>query len=195
MLLPSLILIAIFWLLGAALPATLATSLWLTFLYALSFIAGLFLYAEPSIEQAIYRNGPVSLMAALLAFAAAQVLDLLHALPLPQSGGYLLTAILAGSFPWFGVIAFLGLAKRFLVANNAALDYLKEAVLPYFLLHMFILSAFGYLFLEHSRLPGALQGVIIISCTVASLALLFEFVIKRVGPLRFLFGMKARPRV
>jgi hypothetical protein len=105
-----------------------------------------------------------------------------------------LSAILAGGFPWFGAIGFLGLGKRFFSFTNWALEYLKEAVFPYFLLHMLILSIFGYIFLELASLPGVLQCIAIISCSVLSLALLYEFLIKRNAFLRIIFGLKSRPR-
>lgn len=182
------------WLLGMVTPATAASTLWVASLCALSFIAGALLYADPVIERAIARDGPVALVLAALCLAVEQMLVARHALPLPHSGGYALSALLAGSFPWFGAIGFLGLAKRFLSFTNQSLDYLKEAVFPYFLLHMLVLSAFGYIFLEHSDLPGALQCVAIIACSGLSLALLYESVIKRVAFLRVIFGLKPRPR-
>lgn len=194
-LMAGLIFVVWFWFLGMVMPTTVASALWLTSLCTLSFIAGALLYADPSIEQAIARDGPTALLLATLCFVIAQILVTKNALPLPHSGGYALTAILAGSFPWCGAIAFLGLAKRLFNYTNRVVEYLREAVFPYFLLHMLILSGFAYIFLEYSSLPGVLQGVAILSCSVLSLALLYAFLIKRTAFLRFIFGLKARPRM
>lgn len=182
------------WFLGVALPTTVASTLWIASLCALSFIGGAFLYADPSIERAVERDGPAALVLAMLCFVVEQILVNTTTLPLPHSGGSALSDILAGSFPWLGAIACLGLAKRFCSFTNRTLEYLKEAVFPYFLLHMLVLSVFGYLFLEHSSVPGVVQIVAIISCSVLSLALLYEFVIKRAAFLRLMFGLKVRPR-
>lgn len=190
----GLLFVVWFWFLGVALPATAVSTLWIASLCVLSFIAGVVLYADPAIERAVARDGPAALVLATLCFAIAQIMAITHALPLPHSGGYALTAIFAGGFPWFGAIACLGLAKRFWNFTNRALEYLKEAVFPYFLLHMLVLSIFGYIFLELSHVPGVVQGVAIILCSALALALLFEFVIKRNDLLRFMFGMKPRPR-
>ncbi|MGO8948739.1 MAG: acyltransferase family protein [Ktedonobacterales bacterium] len=189
-LIAGLVFILCAWLLGVALGVTTANTVWLAFLYPLSFIGGVFLYADPSIEQAIFRDGPAALVLGTLCFVVGQILVTIHALPPPHSGSYVFTAILQGSFPWFGAIAFLGLGKRFFSFTNATLKYLNEAAFPYFLLHILILSIFGYIFLRQPSLPGVLQGVAIIACSFASLTLLYEFVIKRNPVLRFIFGMK-----
>ena len=193
-LLVGLVFVICAWVLGMVLPITLVTTLWPAALYVLSFIAVVLLYADPAIERAIARDGPAALLLASLCFAIEQVLVARNALPLPHSAGYILSAILAGSFPRFGVIGFLGLAKRFFSFDNTTLEYLKEAAFPYFLLHMLVLSLFGYIFLVHTNLPSVLQGVAIISCSALSLALLYEFLIKRNAVLRFLFGLKPRPQ-
>jgi hypothetical protein len=182
------------WFLGMVLPTTAASTVWVASLCVLSFIAGVLLYAEPAIEQAVERDGPAALVLATLCFVVEQILVATDTLPLPHSGGYTVSAILAGCFPWFGAIGVLGVAKRLLSFTTRALEYLKEAVFPYFLLHMLVLALFGYIFLEYSRLPGVVQGVAIMICSALSLALLYEFVIKRVAFTRFIFGMKARPR-
>lgn len=193
-LLAGLLFVVWLWVLGMALPTTVASTLWIASLCALSFIAGVLLYADPSIERAVARDGPVALVLAALCFGIEQILVITNALPPPHSGGSALSAILAGSFPWFGAIGVLGLAKRRFSFTNRALEYLKEAVFPYFILHMLILSLFGYLFLAYSQLPAVAQCAAIISCSVLTLALLYEFLIKRNAFLRFIFGMKSRPR-
>jgi acyltransferase-like protein len=193
-LIAGLILIVWSWFLGMVMPTAVASALWIATLCELSFIAGVFLYADPTIEQAVKQDGSVALVLAMLAFGIEQILVITNALPLPRSGGYALSAILAGSIPWCGAIASLGLGKRFLGFTNRTLEYLKEAAFPYFILHMLILSVFAYIFLKHSGLPGILQGAAIISCWALSLALLYEFLIKRTAFLRVIFGMKAQPR-
>ena len=190
----GLIFVVCAWVLGVALPMTVASPLWVASLCVLSFIAGVLLYTDPAIEQAIVRDSPAALLLATLCFVIEQLLVAKNALPLPHSGSYILSAILAGSFPWFGAIAFLGLTRRFFSFTNRALEYLKEAVFPYFILHMLIVTLFGYIFLVQTNLSGVLQGVAIISCSVLALALLYEFLIKRNAFLRFMFGLKSGPR-
>ncbi len=193
-LLAGLIFIACSSVLAMALPTSVASTLWLAALCVLSFVAGALLYADASIEQAITRDGPAALVLATLCFVIVQLLVTGKALLLPHSVGYVLSAVLAGAFPWFGMIGFLGLGKRYFSFTNRALEYLKEAVFPYFLLHMLVFSVFGYIFLAHTRLPGVLQVAAILSCSVLTLALLYELLIKRIAVLRVIFGLKSRTR-
>ena len=194
-LLGGLIFMVCSWVLGMALPAAVASTLWLAALCVLSFVAGVLLYADATIEQAIARDGPAALVLATLCFAIDQILVTKNALPLPHAGSYVLSAMLAGGFPWFGAIAFLGLAKRFFSFTNRVLEYLKAAVFPYFLLHMLVLSIFGYIYLAHTHLPGVVQVAAIVSCSALALALLYELLIKRIAFLRVIFGLKSRPRI
>ena len=85
-LMAGLVFVAYSWVLGAAAPTTIASSFWLISLYALSFIAGLYLYADPSIEQAIFRDGPVALVLAIIAFGIEQILVTLQTLPARSLG-------------------------------------------------------------------------------------------------------------
>lgn len=190
----GLIFVVCAWVLGMVLPVNSVGTLWPATLYTLSFIAGVLLYSDPGIEQAIARDGPAALMLASLCFVVEQILVANNALPLPHSGGYVFTAILAGGFPWFGALGFLGITTRFFRFDNRTLQYLKEAAFPYFLLHMLVLSLFGYIMLVYTSLPGIVQGMAIISCSALSLALLYELLIKRYPVLRFLFGLKSRPQ-
>ena len=190
----GLIFVVCAWVLGMVLPVNSVSTLWPAALYVLSFIAGVLLYSDPEIEQAIARDGLAALVLAALCFVVEQILVTNNAVPLPHSGGYVFTAILAGSFPWFGALGFLGITTRFFRFDNRTLRYLKEAAFPYFLLHMLVLSLFGYIILVHTSLPGIVQGMAIISCSALSLALLYEFLIKRYPVLRFLFGLKSRPQ-
>ena len=183
------------WVLGLVLPVTSVKTLWRAALYVLSFIAGVLLYSDPAIEHAIARDGLAALLLATLCFVIEQVLVARSALPLPHSGGYVFSAILAGGVPWFGAIGFLAPAQRFFSFANPTLEYLREAAFPYFLLHMLMLSLFGYIFLVHTNLPGVLQGVAIISCSALSLVLLYDCLIKRYVVLRFIFGLKSRPHL
>jgi glucans biosynthesis protein C len=119
------------------------------------------------------------------------ILAIRYILPMPHASNFVFTAMLIGSIPWCGAIAFLGLAKRFLSATNRALAYLKEAVFPWFLLHMLTLTVFTYLFLKQTSLPAVLQAAAIVSGSAVTLAVLYELVIKKSAFLRFILGMKS----
>lgn len=185
--------VAVSWLSGVVAPTSGVRSLWLVILYVLCYIAGGLLYADPAIERAVARDSFAALALAICCFLIDQFLAPGAGSALSSPGSSLLFAALAGCFPWFGVVAFLGVSKRLFDFSNPATEYLREVVFPYFLLHMLVLSLMSYVILEHSRMWGILQAVTIIACSAASLALVYEGLIRRYGFLRLLFGLKRRP--
>lgn len=81
------------------------------------------------------------------------------------------------------------MGQRYLNRKNAALAYLGEAVLPYYILHQTIIVVAAYQMIG-SGVPAAPEAGIIIVATVGGCALLYEFAIRRSRWLRPLFGLK-----
>jgi hypothetical protein len=74
------------------------------------------------------------------------------------------------------------------------LQYAQEAVLPFFLLHQPVIIAIAFYVVQwEAGIPVKLVTVVLGSFTV-TLAI-YELLIRRIGPLRTLFGMKAPPRI
>lgn len=94
-------------------------------------------------------------------------------------------------YAWSVIVALLGLAQRFLNRPSPALTYLTGAVFPYYILHQTIIVAAGY-YLTQLHLGVGVEFALVMTATVGGCALLHEFVIRRVVPLRPLFGMKVR---
>jgi glucan biosynthesis protein C len=82
---------------------------------------------------------------------------------------------------------------RYLDFSNKWLEYAQEAVLPFFLLHQPVIVAIAFYVVQwNAGIPVKLVTVVLGSLAV-TLAI-YELLIRRIGPLRALFGMKARPR-
>jgi len=98
-------------------------------------------------------------------------------------------------YAWSVIVALLGLAQRFLNRPSRTLTYLTGAVFPYYILHQTIIVAAGY-GLTQLHLGAGIEVALVMAATVGGCALLHEFVIRRLAPLRPLFGLKvhARPR-
>lgn len=99
---------------------------------------------------------------------------------------------LRGLFAWTTLLAILAWAKHALNRPFRWLPYATEAVFPWYVLHQSatVLLAF---WLVPLKLGAPLEATLVVVGTVASCALLHEFVIRRVGFLRPLFGLKRRP--
>lgn len=90
---------------------------------------------------------------------------------------------------WTWIVAVLGFAHRHLNRPFPWLGYANEAVYPWYVLHQTITVVAGY-WLSTLALGPVAEPVLVIVATIGGCALLHEFVIRRSGALRPLFGMK-----
>jgi len=94
---------------------------------------------------------------------------------------------------WCWVLAFVGLARRYLTRRTPFLQYANEAVLPVYVLHQTVILGVGY-FVVQWAIPGLLKWAIIFVLSLAVIMALYEFLIRRFNVVRVLFGLKWRPR-
>ncbi|WP_310394629.1 acyltransferase family protein [Hymenobacter sp.] len=93
---------------------------------------------------------------------------------------------------WGWILCFIGFARHHLQRSNAFLAYTNEAVYPFYILHQTVLIILGYYVLQWSA-GIAIKYAVIVAGTFAGTAFLYEFVVRRVGILRLLFGLKPAP--
>ena len=89
----------------------------------------------------------------------------------------------------FGVFGF---GYKYLNKPSALLSYLSQAAYPVYIVHMLALYAGAY-FILPLNLPVFLKFVLIVIFTGIVCFALYEFVIKRLGIARTLFGLKWEP--
>jgi peptidoglycan/LPS O-acetylase OafA/YrhL len=90
---------------------------------------------------------------------------------------------------WSWVLTILGFSMKYINFNRPVLSYANEAVLPFYILHQPVLLSVGY-FVVQWTIPSVAKFFIIDILSFAIIMVLYEFVVRRVNPLRFLFGMK-----
>lgn len=93
------------------------------------------------------------------------------------------------SLSW--IVFFLSMAAKFLSKKSKALAYGNEAVLPFYILHQTIILLVGW-FVIQGELSIPVKYIIISITSFALIIGLYEFLIKRINALRFLFGMRAK---
>lgn len=109
----------------------------------------------------------------------------------PRSpGAFLLwTVITINCWCWTALMLSVGM--RYLDVQIKWPQYGQEAVLPFFLLHQPVIVVIAFYGVQwHAGIPVKLLTVVI-SSFIGTLAI-YELVVRRIGPLRVLFGMKAR---
>ncbi len=90
---------------------------------------------------------------------------------------------------WFWIVAILGLGYRYLNRPSRLLSYLNEAVYPFYILHQTIIIMLGATLTTYSVGAGVEASLIIVG-TFGGCWLLYEFLIRRFGLLRLVFGME-----
>lgn len=88
------------------------------------------------------------------------------------------------------IVTIIGFAATYLNRPSARLSYLSEAAYPVYIIHMLMLYGASAILFPLS-IPVELKFFLTLTLTVAGSMLFFEFVVKRISVLRFLFGLKA----
>jgi len=101
-----------------------------------------------------------------------------------QAPGYLI-AIESNSWI-FGVFGF---GYKYLNKPGKTLNYLSKAAYPVYIIHMFVLYA-GAMFILPLEIPNIWKFAGIIVFTVTACYLIYEFIIRRIGVFRPVFGLK-----
>ena len=169
---------------------------WADFIFRMSFfVLGYLLFADERITGAVRRDWWL-----LLALGTAIVLGLLAmygvGLPVmtwgvdPSYPQFYLILSLTTPVAFCYTLTMLFVGMRFLDFTNRWLRYGQEAALPFFVLHQPAIVVIAFLVVQWNMglLPKLV--VVVVSSFVVALGL-YELLIRRIRPLRVLFGMKA----
>ncbi|MCJ7729306.1 MAG: hypothetical protein MUO27_05465, partial [Sedimentisphaerales bacterium] len=106
--------------------------------------------------------------------------------------GWLL-ALLRAFNAWAWLIVICGFGSGHLNFSNRFLRYASEAVLPFYILHQTVILAIGFYVVQ---LDMAIWAKFVVIATTSFLAIiaLYNLLVKHMNILRFLFGMKLKPR-
>jgi glucan biosynthesis protein C len=171
---------------------------WGDFFYLMTFfVSGYLLFAHPGFARAIRRDWAILLAVAVITtIAAAGValavdsFDMEAAARTPQE--FLIWAlVVVNGWSWTTFMLYVGM--RYLDFTNRVLQYGQQAVLPFFLLHQPVIIAIAFYVVQWDQGIPVKLAVVLLGSFAATMAI-YELVIRRVGFLRFLFGMKAPAR-
>jgi glucan biosynthesis protein C len=161
-----------------------------------AFVAGFVAAGERGVQRAIDRHWVAALT---LAFAISGALcawafpgNVLDRLPAPWSGEGVLLGTAYGCAAGAWILALLGFARRHHARRSAALDRASELAYPFYVLHHGVIIAFAFLVVQWQASIAVRLTVLAGASLVATLALCTT--IGWIGPVRILFGLRARPR-
>lgn len=91
------------------------------------------------------------------------------------------------SLAWIGML--IGLGDKYLNFDHRFLSYANQAVLPFYILHQVVLLLIG-VYIVQLQISTLEKYLIIVLLSFGVIMMLYELLIRRLRPLRFLFGMK-----
>ncbi|KST68541.1 acyltransferase family protein [Mastigocoleus testarum] len=164
---------------------------WNLFSYVVFLLGGYFIVTEQRIEQAVDQNFIPALVFAVFTTLLLLQPDLNQLMRDKNYGswGYTLMITLRSFNSWFWIVAFLGMGRKFLSFSSPTLRYLSEASLPFYMLHQTIIVLIGFI-IATWEIGIFAKFIVLSSFTLTAIAFLYELLIRRIGLLRFFFGLK-----
>ena len=171
---------------------------WADFFFLFTFfVIGCVVMSDERFRQAVWRDWPITLVLGTLAFAGGAAIAIstgeLDIEGVPHTPLEFLWWGLVATCGWCWTAFFLFVGMRFLNFSNRLLQYGQDAIVPFYLVHQPVIVVISYYVVQWDvgLLPKML--VVVLGSFVLSIGL-YELIIKRVGILRPLFGMKAGRR-
>ncbi|NTU82919.1 MAG: acyltransferase family protein [Chloroflexales bacterium] len=161
---------------------------WNLLAYAQFFLYGFVIATHAAVRRAVERSRWISLGVGALT-AAGLIAAFAGAIRLPGELQLLVTGVFFVLNGWLWVLATLGFASWYLTRTAPLLSYANEAVLPFYVLHQSALIVIGY-FVVGWPIPDPLKFLVIAGGSFGLIMLTYEYLIRRVNVLRFLFGMR-----
>ncbi|MGE5264042.1 MAG: acyltransferase [Acidobacteriota bacterium] len=158
------------------------------------FVLGFVLFSDHRFAQAIRRDWLIVLITGIAGVVALFVLyffgDPFTWVSNPKIPEFYLVQLLVTvlAFCWSVFMLFIGM--RFLDFTSEALRYAQQAVLPFFIVHQPVVIVVAFFVVQwDAGIP--LKAIVVISGALVACLTLYEFVIRRIGLFRTIFGMTA----
>jgi glucan biosynthesis protein C len=167
------------------------------FVYAVFFLIGYLIPADERFTESLKRHGWVSLALGTVGFGVVMGIFMkLGRNPLDSSSfswTYVFSQVIWSVASWCWIVFILSMGAKHLNLNNRVLAYANEAVLPFYVLHQTVVLLVGW-FIVPLRLPIVPKYVIISASSFVVIMAIYELLVKRISPMRFLFGMRLKGR-
>lgn len=157
---------------------------WSVLTYLVFFILGYVVACEPQLQKSIQRH-----RIAALALGITTTIFGYFLVKAGISSREFWVAFLRAFNSWFWLTAILGFGGRYLTFNNRLLKYANEAVLPFYILHQTVIVIMGLFIIGWNISVGA-KYLFLVVVSFSIIVSIYEFAVRRLSPMRFLFGMK-----
>jgi peptidoglycan/LPS O-acetylase OafA/YrhL len=165
--------------------------------YLLFFISGYLFIADERFTQAIRRDWwlhlTLGILCTLFIFSVAFGVPVYDWMGSRGTPAFYLTWAVWGLNSWCWTMVFLYLGMRYLDFTNKGLQYSREASYPFFFLHQPVIVFVAFYAVQWRVDLTIKLLVVVVSSFVGTLGL-YELLIRRINPVRALFGMRPRKK-
>ncbi len=170
---------------------------WCYFVYWLFFLlAGFICIIQPALMDSLESNRRFALTIGFLGLLLVNYLRWNQYDPLDRRdiGGFLLIAsnALRPIVAWGWVFALVGYGKRYLNKKAKVLDYLNQAVYPFYILHQTVIVVLVYYIVKTQNESILSKYMFTVAATFFITVGIYHLLIRPYALTRFLFGMKPK---
>ncbi|WP_223596087.1 acyltransferase family protein [Neobacillus bataviensis] len=159
----------------------------LVFYFAI-FIYGYYFLSNEAFKPALQKTIKIHFSIAMIT-SIVFIVWFMRAIPKPGAISNVIFFAVHSLNCWSWLLCIFFLADKYLSFSNRFLKYGSEASMPFYVLHQPVIVLFGYLIYDLSW-PMPVKLIFLVSASFVVIMLCYQFIIKRVPVLRFLFGIK-----
>ena len=157
------------------------------------FVAGFVYASSPTLQRIVERRWPWILAGAVLTMTAVYAVNIADPAWADRSWQDALFQVLENTNTWMWVLGLIGAARAFLDRpDTPALRYANQAAYPWYILHQTVIVAVAYVVVGWD-LGIAVKFVAVLVFSTAVTLLVYDLLVRRWDPVRFLFGLKRKP--
>ena len=160
----------------------------------LFYISGYLIFSNERVVETIKKYGWIAFITGIIGIVCLVTfyIDVLKNLTeYYGTTGFILSQLIQAISTWSWLIVIISLASRYLTGTNKFLKYSNTAVLPFYILHQTVIIVIGFYVIQWNTGVGLKYLTISVSSFIV-IMILYEFLIRRVNILRFLFGMRMK---
>ncbi len=171
---------------------------WADFLeFGVFFVIGYILPTDTRFTESIKKHGLICLVLGIVGFIGEGffLLGLGYKYPgaEPFSLKFVLFETVMSIGRWSWIVFVLRLGAKHLNFNKNVLAYCNEAVLPFYIFHQTIILCVGW-FVIRWNIGILPKYLIIVAASFTLIMALYEGLVRRFNPVRFLFGMRPKKK-
>jgi len=166
---------------------------WDLFSYLFILVYGYLFFCNEKILETIKRIRSISIILAIILSLTGLVIEFGIKPDISENTPilYLIVTFIRCFRVLLWIIAIIGFGEKYLNFNNRFLGYANAAVLPFYILHQFVLLLIGYWVVQW-QINALVKYIVIASLSFIAIMGLYDIIIKRFQITRFLFGLKLK---